>query len=89
MKVDLPEIYTAPTPFSLIPCDLVELCNKAAQRERYRSADIVSLQAGPEHATCAEVPWVTIGHNATLRFRCNGSSPMADAVFAAESTSPG
>jgi transposase-like protein len=37
MKVDLREIYTAPTPCSLIPCDLVELCTTAAQRERYRS----------------------------------------------------
>jgi hypothetical protein len=37
MKVDLREIYTAPTPCSLIPCDLVELCTRAAQRERYRS----------------------------------------------------
>ena len=37
MKVDLREIYTAPTPCPLIPCDLVELCTTAAQRERYRS----------------------------------------------------
>jgi hypothetical protein len=28
---------TEPTPCSLIPCDLVELCTTAAQRERYRS----------------------------------------------------
>jgi putative transposase len=37
MKVDLREIYAAPTACSLIPCDLVELCTRAAQRERYRS----------------------------------------------------
>ena len=28
---------TEPTPCSLVPCDLVELCTTAAQRERYRS----------------------------------------------------
>ena len=37
MKVDLREIYAAPTACSLVPCDLVELCTRAAQRERYRS----------------------------------------------------